>query len=1103
MLRIPKYLRALTTVILLTISGGHLYAGTDAPRREIRSAWVTTAWAIDWPSNKTDEATQKSEAITILDNLKAMGANCVFFQVRSMNDRYYNKNSYTINGTTYTISNEKRSTYLAGTTWDPLQYWLDAAHARGMELYAWINPYRVATTQATYDQQGLPDNMKSWIMKSKASSTKAGVEYTDIWVYNPALSQTKARITNICRVLAGNYDIDGIVFDDYFYPDRISIDDNNNASPDQAQYNSYRSGGGTLPLADWRRKNINDMVSQVNEAIHAVKPWVKFGISPAGVAFKGLANFADEADTQRPLAFGVDTDDWQYDGIFSDPIHWVHERTVDFISPQIYWQYYDKPPFKGCCEWWTRYAKKHDVHFYASHSVSYVVFGANDKYNGQAGYDYEKKKIDCVRKEGTENGTPFGSVYYSMRGLKDGLRACMAADAYKYKALPPEYTRHGSNEARGADPGKVAKLTATLSSGNVTKLSWTAKAALSATQGNGSGVMRYTVYAIPSSVYPEDAIDADGGIQAQYLLGMTYSASMDIPSDKRTGCYYAVCCFDRHGHEWAPVYYGEIPVRPDPLANPILFKPDNNTNITDATNFVASYVTDDPSLTELQIFDNAECQGTPVLSSTVWNEVPDGKGDIWLQHLVTPFDLSNGRYWWRVYCTRRGVPAVTSETRTFTIGNGITEKGYLTEGGYTPRRDLTTDFEVTLANGKRADVQSLWIRKSDISPFNDFGADGSIRDICVRPADSDQVRDIVYLSSKDGVAHLKRLDARTGENIGDITLNFDANWTGGTYTINGVCIDNKNRLYVHSLAAANAKFLVGVITDLDEENRTATVKTLLSYSDPTFRFDHARVYGDLMEGTGYIMAVTRSSDNTNRAFRWTVNKGTVNPDSKVSANLGTFAGIVPYIHPVSESRLLVKASHSAASSCHLVDVSTGNIIGTASAISNQAGGVTAFRHGGSRFIVAPARDHKSTARATSGMAWGIYSVKDPAGDISGEVLVNEMPSGDYMGTIQSASADYGAPVVFLQTGNGKASATGIDNPTTTYIYGLCNQNGIAAYKLTSRLATGAEDIVTDSTDDDEAQYYNLQGVRISGNRPLAPGIYIRRTPTATTKVIMQ
>ena len=211
---------------------------------------------------------------------------------------------------------------------------------------------------------------------------------------------------------------------------------------------------------------------------------------------------------------------------------------------------------------------------------------------------------------------------------------------------------------------------------------------------------------------------------------------------------------------------------------------------------------------------------------------------------------------------------------------------------------------------------------------------------------------------------------------------------------------------------------------------------------------------------------------------------------------------MPYIHPVSESRLLVKASHSAASSCLLVDVSTGNIVGSASAISNQAGGVTAFRHGGSRFIVAPARDHKSTARATSGMAWGIYTVKDPAGNISGEVLVNEMPSGDYMGTTLSTSADYGAPVVFLQTGNGKASATGIDNPTTTYIYGLCNQNGIAAYKLTSRLATGAEDIVTDSTDDDEAEYYNLQGVRISGNRPLAPGIYIRRTAATTTKVIL-
>ncbi|MGM9853051.1 MAG: glycoside hydrolase family 10 protein, partial [Muribaculaceae bacterium] len=405
MMRISEHLRLLSAAALLATAVSTVHADANAPRRELRSAWVTTAWHLDWPSTTNNEDTQKTEATTILDNLKAMGANCVYFQVRSMNDRYYNKNSYTIGGTTYTISGEGRSQYLAGT-WDSLQFWLDEAHKRGMELYAWINPYRVATSQSEYDRQNLSSTMKSWIIKSKSLRSGATDEsenpYNDIWIYNPALTQTKTRIRNVCLVLAGNYDIDGIVFDDYFYPDRIKVDDNAGASPDQAQYNDYVNDGGKLSKADWRRNNINDMVAIVNEAVHSVKPWVKFGISPAGVAYKGLDNFDDETATARPSAYGVTTDDWQYNDIFSDPVNWVHERIIDFISPQIYWQYNDVPPFKGCCEWWTRYAKRHDVHFYASHSVSYVYF-ASTKYDGEAGYAYEKRKVDCVRKEGTEN----------------------------------------------------------------------------------------------------------------------------------------------------------------------------------------------------------------------------------------------------------------------------------------------------------------------------------------------------------------------------------------------------------------------------------------------------------------------------------------------------------------------------------------------------------------------------------------------------------------------------------------------------------------------------------------------------------------------------
>lgn len=153
-------------------------------------------------------------------------------------------------------------------------------------------------------------------------------------------------------------------------------------------------------------------------------------------------------------------------------------------------------------------------------------------------------------------------------------------------------------------------------------------------------------------------------------------------------------------------------------------------------------------------------------------------------------------------------------------------------------------------------------------------------------------------------------------------------------------------------------------------------------------------------------------------------------------------------------------------------------------------------------MVVPARDHQSDARSASGMAWGICALDDPASGFSGERMVTEMPAGDYMGTVMSASADYGAPAVYMQTGHGETSATGVDNPTTTYIYGLCNQNGIAGYQLTTRITTGAEDIAADVSAG-PAVYYNLQGIRMPADVPLAPGIYIRRTNSEACRILIK
>ncbi|MDI9537152.1 MAG: family 10 glycosylhydrolase, partial [Bacteroidota bacterium] len=290
---------------------------TAQPKREVRSTWMSTGWNLDWPSEKgttsTIQTAQKNELIGYLDSLKTNNFNALYLQIRPMADAFY-QSSY-----------EPWSSYVSnsrGTSpeWDPLKFAIEECHKRGMEFHAWINPFRFgnATTETSTPPFNTPRDtaVHSWLIYHWNDTKK-----TTYFIFNPALTQVKNRILDITTEIVSNYDVDGIIWDDYFYPEGI------NASQDTAQYTAYTNGGGTLSLKDWRRKNVNDIVAATYNRIQQLKPWVKFGISPAGAGHAPAAQYGLTGPN-------CSASDWQYDGIFSEPLAWLNSGTIDYISPQ-------------------------------------------------------------------------------------------------------------------------------------------------------------------------------------------------------------------------------------------------------------------------------------------------------------------------------------------------------------------------------------------------------------------------------------------------------------------------------------------------------------------------------------------------------------------------------------------------------------------------------------------------------------------------------------------------------------------------------------------------------------------------------------------------
>jgi uncharacterized lipoprotein YddW (UPF0748 family) len=283
--------------------------GKPRAAREFRAAWVATVANINWPSKPgLTTAQQQEEAIALLDFLKDHHFNAVIFQVRPQADALYQS------------ALEPWSYYLSGVQgqapdpyYDPLTFWVDEAHKRGLELHVWLNPYRA------HHVSGGPVSDSSMVKKMPDHVVHLKEGY---WWFDPSKKGTQDHGVNVVMDIVKRYDIDGVHFDDYFYP--YPSYNGNVDFPDSASYAQYTAGGGKLSRGDWRRESVNKFIGRLYKNIKAEKKHVKFGLSPFGFWRPGYP---------ESVTVGFD----QYDQLYADAKLWLNKGWIDYFSPQLYW----------------------------------------------------------------------------------------------------------------------------------------------------------------------------------------------------------------------------------------------------------------------------------------------------------------------------------------------------------------------------------------------------------------------------------------------------------------------------------------------------------------------------------------------------------------------------------------------------------------------------------------------------------------------------------------------------------------------------------------------------------------------------------------------
>ncbi|WP_225975167.1 glycoside hydrolase family 10 protein [Anseongella ginsenosidimutans] len=383
--------------VILLLSG--IFKGSAQelpPKRELRGVWIATVANIDWPSEQgLSTQAQKLEFTRMLDEHEKTGINALFVQVRPSADAFYAE------------GREPWSQWLTGEQgqapspfYDPLEFMIKEAHKRGMELHAWFNPYR-----AVFHANGpvAPDHITrrkpEWFFN-----------YDGKKLFNPGIPEAREYIVQVIMDVVRNYDIDGVHFDDYFYP----YPARGEHIPDAALYRRYASSG--MSLDDWRRENVNLLIRELQDSINGEKPWLKFGISPFGI-WKNLDQDFNGSDTDGSSS---------YYNQFADSRRWLEEGWIDYIVPQIYFPFgHSRAAYDNLVLWWSE--NSFDKHLYIGLGAYRITEWGNRR--------QMPRQLNYARKYSEVGGVVFFSSKSLIRnplGFADSLQA----NYFHYPALP-------------------------------------------------------------------------------------------------------------------------------------------------------------------------------------------------------------------------------------------------------------------------------------------------------------------------------------------------------------------------------------------------------------------------------------------------------------------------------------------------------------------------------------------------------------------------------------------------------------------------------------------------------------------------------------------
>lgn len=326
-------MRKIDSLITLMLVCASLFSTQDLMaqrKREFRGAWIQ---CVNGQFQGMGTQNMQNTLSYQLDELQKDGVNAIIFQVRPECDALYQSDL------------EPWSRFLTGVQgqaptpyWDPLQWMITECHRRGMELHAWINPFRAKTKNT--------NNLANTHIAIKNPGSV--FSYDGLLIMNPALQSNRTYICKVAADIIRRYDVDGFHIDDYFYPYPAA----GQQIPDDREFSLYNNG--IKDRGDWRRYNVNQFIKELHDTIQAVKPWVKFGVSPFGIY----------RNKKSDSVMGSDTNGLQnYDDLYADILLWVNNGWIDYCVPQVYWEIGNKAAdYETLVKWWDRYAGKRPLY---------------------------------------------------------------------------------------------------------------------------------------------------------------------------------------------------------------------------------------------------------------------------------------------------------------------------------------------------------------------------------------------------------------------------------------------------------------------------------------------------------------------------------------------------------------------------------------------------------------------------------------------------------------------------------------------------------------------------------------------------------------------